>query len=133
MSGTVLVSCLLGVAFIVIYLAVKLMEREEIGIGDYAALILLVGFLLGILLLLGKTAVDYKDNCNWLVANSTVSGSTTSYQYNYTCNTNTQKTASTFYNLTLWIIRLVTAYLVIGFLFTFFQRLGWWNKGGKQE
>lgn len=133
MSGTVLVASLIGVALILVYLAIKLTERDSSGIGDYAILILLIGFLLGILLLLSKTAVDYEDNCGWLVNNSTVTGNTTSYNYAYTCSENTNNTATTFYNLTLWIVRLVTAYVIIGFFFQLFNYFGWWKKGGKQE
>jgi len=133
MAGSILVASLIGVAIILVYLAIKLTERDSEGIGDYAILIVLIGFLLGILLLLSKTAVDYEDNCGWLVNNSTTSGSTTSYQHIYQCSENTNTTANSFYNLTLWVIRLVVAYIIIGFFFQLFNYFGWWKKGGKQE
>ena len=133
MAGSILVASLIGVALILVYLAIKLTEKEDSGLGDYAILIILIGFLLSILLLLSKTAVDYKDNCNWLVNSSTTNGSTTNYNYNYTCSTNTENTATTFYKLTLWVVRLVMAYVIIGFFFQLFQYFGWWKKGGKQE
>jgi len=133
MSGSILIGGLLGVAVILIYILFKLNDKEENGFGDYAMFIIVLGFLLGILILLGKTAVDYEDNCGWLVNNSTTNGSTTSYSYAYTCSENTNTTANTFYELTLWIMRLTIAYVVIAGAFQIISYFGWWNKGGKQE
>lgn len=133
MAGSILVASLIGVALILVYLAIKLTERDSSGLGDYAILIILIGFLLGILLLLSKSAVDYEDNCGWLVTNSTTSGSSTNYSYDYVCEENPNTTANTFYNLTLWVVRLVIAYVIIGFFFQLFEYFGWWKKGGKQE
>lgn len=134
MSGGVLVASLGITAAILLFLFLKLGEEQETRSGwtRYPLQILVLGFLLGTLVLLGKTAYDYKDNCAWLVSNSTVSGGFTSYGYGYNCSENTQNTASTYYQITVWVMRLVIAYLVLVFVFEFILYLGWWKRGGKQ-
>lgn len=136
MSGTILVAALGICSALLLFLFFKLgdEQKEESGWTKYPLQIIILGFLLGMIVLLGKATLDYNDNCAWLVNNSTsLSNSTTSYQYSYSCSTNTNTTASAFYQLTLWIMRLVTAYLVLAFAFELILYLGWWKKGGKQE
>lgn len=135
MSGGVLVAALGIASFILLVLFLKLGEEQEKNDNwtRYPLQIIIFGFLLGILLLLGKTGYDYKDNCAWLVNGSTVNGSQTNYQYAYSCNTNTTNTSSAFYDITVWAMRITITYLVLSFAFQFLSYLNWWNKGGKSE
>jgi len=129
MSGGVLVASLSIVAFILLFLYWKLSD-EDGGSNRYPLQVIVFAFLLGIILLLGKVSVDYKDNCSWLVSNSTVSGSTTSYGYSYTCSTNVEKTANLFYDITLWIVRIITIYVFLIFAFAVMNFFAWKKKGG---
>lgn len=79
--------------------------------------LLLLGFVLVIVVLIGKAALDYKDDCSWVVANSTTSGGYDIYNYNYQCHTNDKTTADTFYKITLWIMRIVAIYIFLYFVY----------------
>ena len=125
MSGGILVASLGISSFILLILFLKLGEEQEKAEGwtRYPLQIILFGFLLGILLLLGKASYDYKDNCSWLVNTSITSGNQSNYTYAYTCSTNTQNTASAFYDITVWVLRIVIAYIFFAFAFSFIGHL----------
>ena len=128
MSGTILVASLSVIAAILCFLFWKL--SEETGGGRFPLQVIIFGFLLGVIVLLGKVAVDYEDNCAWLVTNSTLSGATTSYGYEYSCSENTNSTASVFYSVTVWIARVTTLYIFFAFAFELFEWFAWRKKGG---
>lgn len=130
MGGAILVTSLLGVAAILLIIYQVLDRKSE---NQYAFKVILFAFILGIILLLGKTSVDYSNHCELLLANATVAGSITTYDYGYFCIENTNTTALTFYEITLWIARILIAYLVFAFAFEAIQYFGWWNRGGKQN
>ena len=109
MSGTVLIAALFAAELVLIALFFKLSGEE--GNKHFLLKVLFLGFIVGILILIGKVGVDYNDNCAWLVQNSTVSGSTTSYGYDYTCSVNTNNTAQIFYQVLLWFARFIGIYL----------------------
>jgi hypothetical protein len=129
MAGTILVGALAIVAAILCFLFWKLSQEIDSKYG-YALQIFVFAFLLGVIMLLGKVSLDYKDNCSWLVSNSTISGSTTSYSYSYTCSTNTNNTARIFYEVTLWLTRIVMTYLFLAFAFEMINYFAWQKKGG---
>lgn len=93
--------------------------------------LLVLGFLLGVFVLIGKVGLDDKDFCSWNVANSTVSGDVTVYDYDYECSTNTKTTSTNFYSLITWLIRCVVIYVVLFFFYDLTKRLGW--IGGKKR
>lgn len=131
MAGSILVASLGLIAAILLFLFWKL--SEETGNNyKYPLQIMMFGFLLGVIVLLGKVAVDYEDNCSWLVNNSTTSGATTSYQYTYACSENPNNTARTFYSVTVWIARIVTIYLFFAFVLEVMNYFAWKKKGGGQ-
>jgi hypothetical protein len=130
MSGTILVASIGVIAAILCFLFWKL--SEEKGDSRFPLQVIIFGFLLGVIVLLGKVAVDYEDNCAWLVTNSTLSGSTTSYAYDYSCSENTNSTASIFYGVTVWIARVTALYLFMAFALELFQWFAWRKKGGGQ-
>ena len=115
MSEAILLSglAIVGAMLLILFLALR---DTDLG-GVYALQIVLIAFLLGIIVMIGKVGVESYDHCSWLVANSSSSGNTTSYGYTWTCEANTNSTATTFYESTLWVMRLVSAYLVIAFAF----------------
>jgi len=122
MSGSIILGCLVGVALILLALYYSL--RDSSGDSHYALKVILLGFLLGIILLIGKVAIDNNTNCSWLVNNSTTVGSTSSYNYVYTCEANDSTVANTLYNMSLWVMRLVSAYLILVFAFDVISYFG---------
>lgn len=108
--GSMTVVCL--ILFIIFYLL-----KDTAGIGRYAMQVVLLGFIIAIVVLFGKLGIDDSQNCEWIVNNSTVVGNTTNYNYDWYCEAGTSTVGSTFYNLTLWIMRLTIAYIILAFAF----------------
>lgn len=128
MAGTILIASLGVIAAILCFLFWKLSDEEN---GNRFPLqVIIFGFLLGVIILLGKAAIDYEDNCSWLVNNSTTVGDVTSYEYSYQCSPNPNSTARILYEVTLWITRITTLYLFFAFAFELFQWFAWRKKGG---
>lgn len=130
MSGTILVGSLAVVSGILCFLFWKLDDND--AKSRFPLQVIVLGFLLGTIILLGKAAVDYNDNCSWLVDNSTVSGATTSYSYSYQCDTNSNNTSRIFYGVTVWISRIIAIYLFLTFSLQIFEYFKWRKKGGGQ-
>ena len=132
MSGAILINSLAIVGAMLLILFFKLNDAEDKK--HFLLQLLILGFVLGIILLAGKTALDYKDDCSWLVNNSTTSGSTSTYEYAYTCHTNTNTTANTFYNVTVWVMRIFAVYMLIYFFYevaVYFGIIGGVKEDGK--
>lgn len=130
MGYSVLMGSLAVVAIILLVLFV-IIRQLDLGNGTTtqymimnALQLILIGFVLGIIVMLGKIGIESYDNCSWLVTNSTTSGSTTSYNYDYQCDVNTNSTASTFYQMTLWMMRLIIAFMILAFAFDIIQYFG---------
>lgn len=123
-SGLAVVAVILLILFIII-------RQLDLGNGTTtqymimnALQLILIGFVLGIVVMVGKVGVESYDNCSWLVLNSTTSGNMTSYGYDYQCETNTNGTASLFYQMTLWMMRLITLFMILAFAFDTIQYFG---------
>jgi hypothetical protein len=130
MSGGVLIAGLGVVGLLLIMLFFKLGEREDNK--HFLLQLIFLGFIVFVMILIGKTTIDYNDNCSWLVTNSTTSGSLTSYQYSYQCSTNNNNTASSFYDVTVWIFRIVIIYLFLYYAIEAFNYLAFRKKGGEE-
>jgi hypothetical protein len=116
--------------FMLLFMFFKL--RSDGGESEHFFLQLLVlGFLLGVFVLIGKVGLDDKDFCSWNVANATISGDTTVYVYDYECDTNVRTTSTNFYDLITWLIRCVVVYVVLFFFYDLARRLGF--IGGKKR
>lgn len=131
MAGDILVASLGVVAAILCFFFWYLGTYNTDNGTRYPMQIIIFAFLLGVIVLIGKAGLDYKHNCNWLVDNSTTSGSTTSYSYSYQCSTNTQNTANIFYDITVWIARITAAYLFLNFAFELITYFGLVKRGQK--
>lgn len=73
---------------------------------------------------MAKTSLDYKDNCDFVIVNQTVTGNTTTLEYDYLCETNANTTAVTYYKSTLWYLRLFFIYVFIYFVYEVLQWKG---------
>ena len=101
------------VMFGLIYMFFKLGDKADENNNHFPLQLIMLFLILSSFTLIGKVALDDKDYCSWNVVNSTISGATTSYDYDYMCETNTNTTADIFYNVSTWIFRIVAGYVVI--------------------
>lgn len=89
-------------------------DVDSVREGFNNALQILMFFLLiSSLLMVGKTAFAEKDYCAITVANETITGNTTFYQYEYFCESNDTDSGVWVYLLPLWIIRFSGGALLI--------------------
>ena len=107
--GLVLLLAIAVVVFLLLYFANNLEE-------EHAPLRLLVFILaFSLLLFVPKVAVDNEDHCNLVVANQTVVGNITSFEYTYQCAQATNNTARLFLRgYTFWLV-VFAMYLLITF------------------
>lgn len=105
------------VCFILLYFAFNL-EKQHIVLK-----LLLILTSMSLLILVPKAGLDYKDNCDIVVENSTLNSTNnmTTYDYIYFCNTNDNSTQSSFYKVFLWFIRAFILYLAVYFVWTVFM------------
>jgi hypothetical protein len=131
------ISIILGsaiITFLLAYIYFNLSKQnKEDGQPNHVFLqILLFGFLVFMFVIIGKATIDEKDYCSWNIANSTVSGSTTTYGYSYDCEENTNTTALSLFRIVNWIVYLISGYLLIYFIWQLYvYAKEFINKGGK--
>jgi hypothetical protein len=101
------------VMFGLIYMFFRLGDKAEDGNNHFPLQLLMLFLILSCFTLIGKVTLDDQDFCSWNVINSTTNGATTTYGYDYQCETNPNSTADIFYKTSLWIFRLVSAYVII--------------------
>ena len=130
MSGLTLVASLGIVGLLVALLMFKLDSQDNKHIFLQ---VIFISFLLGIVVLLGKASLDYNDNCGWLVSNETVEGNSTIFANNYVCNTNTNTTANTFYQWTVWIMRVTFVYMIAYFIYELLVYAGFITKKKRED
>lgn len=105
------------VGLLVSYLFFK--TGTEVYDKHFLLRLLLLGVLFGVFVLLGKAGLDSTQTCDLVLNGSFENHSatpnvTTTFSYDTVCYDNTQSTTGfTFYKLTLWIVRLLSAYILI--------------------
>jgi len=122
--GLELIIAIGAVGFLLSYLFFK--TDKDNSKAHLLLRLLLLGCLFGVFVLLGKAGLDSANNCD-LVINRTVDlddglgNHNVSYFYDTVCYSNTEaNTSLTFYNLTLWIVRLISVYLLVYFFYELF-------------
>lgn len=121
MNELVLVLGLLGVTFALIALFFKLSQDKDNT--HFLLQLIFLGFIIGLFVLISKTTMDYKDNCDWLVnsTNYNATTNTTYYNHSYSCNINNNDTSTSFYKLTIWIMRITMIYILLYFAIELFK------------
>jgi hypothetical protein len=112
------------VGFLLIFMFFKLGEGEK---KHYLLQLLMLGFILGIFVLIGKASLDSNDYsyCSWNMKNYTsVGGNITDMNYSFECPNNPPNTAGTFYKTTLWIMRVTFIYLFIYYFYELMSYFG---------
>lgn len=95
-------------------------------------LLILVFFMVGSLLILPKMVIDSYAVCEPVVANTTVAGNLTTYEYARYCFERPEGTGVTFYNLATTMFYLFIGYFVVYLGFWAMLKLRDSVKGGKQ-
>ena len=116
------ISVLVGAGIVTFLLLILLWKldggkREDGGNGNTHVLlqILLLGFILAGIVVIGKASLDDSGKvCDWLVNSTNLNTVTnvTSYTYDYSCVSTSEGTGQTFYKLTVWIMRLIGIYIL---------------------
>lgn len=116
-----LIIAIASVGFLLAYLFFKTGEEYD---KHFLLRLLLLGCLFGIFVLLGKVGLDSQNTCDLVMNETLVDGNLSTYNYEAVCYDNTQyNTGLTFYKLTLWIVRLLSAYILIYFFYELFMWL----------
>lgn len=111
------------------YLFFKSNDDKGVG-GHFLLRLMLLGCLFGVFVLLGKAGLDSTQSCDLKIMNETTMNETTTFNYDTICYSSTQaNTGLTFYRLNLWIVRLISAYLLIYFFYELFLWLSKIIKG----
>ena len=112
------ITTIIGVAVtcFILWLVGTNLKDDEHGILKFFIILTIFA----ILLLMPKILLDAQTVCESVVANSTVSGLTTSYEYTSFCFKQETSTTGTFMRIILW-----TYYVIIGYvmLYLFIQAL----------
>lgn len=133
MGQEILVASIGVVTFLFAYMLFKLGERPTVkesgdeegystGGKHFLLQLLLLFFIAGGVLLLGKVSVD--DHCTYRVTNTTTVGDYDVFNYETNCEESTG-TALTFYKGVLWFVRLLFAYIFLYFVYEVLVYLGW--------
>ena len=112
-------------AFVSAYIMFKISERNreaekqgvKLGINSHNALQILFFFMIvASLVLLGRAGMDSSVQCEFLLMNNTVSGTLTSFEYDYVCQDNYNSSYRWMYMLPLYLAYLSGLYLIVYFL-----------------
>lgn len=128
---------IIGIGFVGLLLAYLFFKsNDDKGIGGHFLLrLMLLGCLFGVFVLLGKAGLDSTQSCELVTIsefddNTHPNNTTKTFFYDTICYSNTEaNTGLTFYRLTLWIVRLISAYLLIYFFYELFLWLSKIIKG----
>lgn len=125
MSYTLLIGIGLVMGLLMILLFKLRSTESPDGHNHFLLQILILFFIIGGLVLMAKTTLDDQNPCSWNVVNSTTSGLSTSYVYDYQCSTNTHNTATVFYKAVVWFASLFMLYLFLFFIYQVLKFVGW--------
>lgn len=126
MSEVILMAGLGIVGFLLAYLFFNF-GKDEISQKHYLLRLLLIGCLFGVFVLIGKVGLDSSVTCDLLPSKSFENSTVITFEYERVCFDNTDSnTGLTFYRLTLWIVRLISAYILVYLfyeIFMYFNRM----------
>lgn len=122
MNPFVLLAAIFIILVVLVTMFLKLGNKEDNeGSNHFLLQLLVLGFILLFVLLVGKVAVDNDETCAWNVANTTTTANVTVYAHSYDCVPGTKNTTYLFYRTVLWFVRLVALYIVFYFFYEVFM------------
>lgn len=99
-------------AFLVLYFVFLWNEKEHIFLRILGAF-----FFVGFLVLMSKSQLDFKQPCEFVVNQTTVTGNVTTYDYDYLCATEENSTAKRFHNLVMRFVYVFGFYVFMYFIY----------------
>lgn len=105
-----LVASIIGifaVCLLIMYIAFNLDETH------FLLKLLLFFVFLVTLPLIPKVLIDNQDHCTTEIANTTITGNVTAYEYTRQCTTNTTNTYNILYRTTTWLWYISIGYMII--------------------
>lgn len=114
-------------AFLLVYMIFKFNSKTHVILQLAVSMFIVV-----LLLLIPKVLIE-DQNCDIVIQNETVSGNTTSYNYQEYCTTNENTSAKILYKSIMWFVRFFVTYLFMYMIWAFFLKdkfylWGWLNK-----
>lgn len=107
--GITLIGGIVGVCFLMLYLMNSLGDEKH-----FILKLVLLFWVVAVVLLIPKVALDANTICETVVANSTdVSASVTSYEYESFCYDRAEGTAGSFYKQTTVLYYLILGYAIV--------------------
>ena len=132
MSYAVLIAGLGIIGFLLAYLFFKFEDKQHELLR-----LLLLGCLFGVFVLVGKVGLDSNNRCELLLSNQTVSDGVTVFEYESLCyEVSESNSGLVFYKLTMWIVRLISGYLLVYlfyYIFKWFSRLVSGKRGRSKD
>lgn len=112
-----LIVAIVGLCLVLLYIANTINAEEHALLKIFFIIIIVI-----LCVLIGKSALDSENKCVQVVANETLVGNTTSYEYSTFCYTQTTtSTANIFYKGILFIVGIFLAYVVFYFAYVVFK------------
>ena len=108
-----MISLLIGVgiiSFLLLYLAFNL-DKEHVYLK-----LLIIFVVVFMLILIPKQTLDFKDSCEAVVDNKTITNETITYEYKEFCIANPNNTTDVFYKIYLWFVGLFGIYVLIYYI-----------------
>ena len=99
-------------SFLLLYFSFSLDKKEH-----WLLQLLVSFFVLGLLVIAGKVALDDKDTCDIVKLNQTVVDNTTTYNYGEFCVENTHNSTLHYYKTIVWFFRCYVGYILMYFLY----------------
>jgi len=110
MNIAIFIGCGL-ITFFLLYFIIHFQTKDSI-VNAFIQIIGL-GFIFVFLIILSVSVLDEQDYCSIVAENSTINGSTTTYDYNYFCYTNPNPTSTNFYQVVMWFIRIIAGFFLV--------------------
>lgn len=82
--------------------------------------ILFMGVFVFCMIGMAKGVIESYDNCGYVLSNQTVSGSTTSYAFTYSCSDNSYTEDENLYEMSYLILYVMIGLLIVGFIWNLF-------------
>lgn len=112
------------ICFLLLYFAFSLNEDANRDKGFAILKLILILFAVFMMVLIPKTTLDYKDNCDFVVTNQSEVANHTYFSYNYTCQTNAYDTPISFYKYVINFIRVFGIFIAVWFTYYVLKYFG---------
>lgn len=115
------------------YLLFKIKESENNNSMNNALQIMFFFMVLANFIIMGSAGYESRNDCSYLLTNSTVSANVTTNEYGFICTERVTGSASWVYRLPVWLSYASAMYLVVYLLMLVVNIIKGFNKGGEYD